>query len=241
MSARPAVHARAAAAFGPSPGDVDFGQALGRGRGRGCGLLVLALAFDAKPLFVPALALIAIGALAPAWVWCAVRGASASAGAGRPPVVEDQPLQAKIEVHRSVLGLPGAEVIDPVTEARFALSGPLSPIRGGRRAVRSTSPRASRAAASTCCPSRRWRSSDPLELARVSASDDGAPQRDPGAAAGRAGQVAQRRARAALRRRRRRPGVGADGRGRPRRPAPVPRRDPGQPDPLAGAGARSAG
>ena len=137
---------------------------------------MLALAFDAKPLFVPAIALIAIGALAPAWVWCAVRGASATRVLAAHRVVEDQPLQAKIEVHRSVLGLPGAEVIDPVTEARFALSGPLSPIRGGRRASVDVTARFPRRG-EHLLPEPSLEVSDPLELARVSARNDGAPQR----------------------------------------------------------------
>lgn len=142
----------------------------------GCGLLVLALAFDAKPLFVPAIAMIAIGALAPAWVWCAVRGASATRVLAAHRVVEDQPLQAKIEVHRSVLGLPGAEVIDPVTEARFALSGPLSPIRGARRATVDVTAHFPRRGEHLLAePSLEV--SDPLDLARVSARNDGTPQR----------------------------------------------------------------
>ncbi|MFZ0384024.1 MAG: DUF58 domain-containing protein [Solirubrobacteraceae bacterium] len=142
----------------------------------GCGLLVLALAFDAKPLFVPAIALIAIGGLAPAWVWCAVRGASATRVLAAHRIIEDQPLQAKIEVHRSVLGLPGAEVIDPVTEARFALSGPLSPIRGGRRASVDVTARFPRRG-EHLLPEPLLQVSDPLELARVIARSDGSPQR----------------------------------------------------------------
>jgi uncharacterized protein (DUF58 family) len=142
----------------------------------GCGLLVLALAFDAKPLFVPAIALIAIGALAPAWVWCAVRGASAKRVLAAHQIIEDQPLQAKIEVHRSMLGLPGAEVIDPVTDARFALSGPLSPIRSGRRASVDVTARFPRRG-EHLLPEPSLQVSDPLELARVIARNDGSPQR----------------------------------------------------------------
>lgn len=142
----------------------------------GGGLLVLALAFDAKPLFVPAIALIAIGALAPAWVWCAVRGASATRVLAAHRVVEDQPLQARIEVRRSVLGLPGAEVIDPFTEARFALSGPLSPIRGGRKASVDVTARFPRRG-EHLLPEPTLQVSDPLELARVSARSGGPPQR----------------------------------------------------------------
>lgn len=142
----------------------------------GGGLLVLSLAFDATPLFVPALAFIVIGALAPAWVWCAVRGASATRVLAAHRIVEDQPLQAKIEVHRSVLGLPGAEVIDPVTESRFALSGPLSPIRGGRRATVDVTAHFPRRG-EHLLPEPSLDVSDPLELARVSTHNDAAPQR----------------------------------------------------------------
>jgi uncharacterized protein (DUF58 family) len=126
-------------------------------------------------LFVPALALLAIGAVAPAWVWCAARGASASRMLAAHQIVEDQPLQAKIEIHRSLLGLPGAEVIDPVTSSRFALSGPLSPIRGGRSAsldVVAQFPR--RGEHSLAEPTLEV--SDPLELARVTARGHAAPQ-----------------------------------------------------------------
>jgi uncharacterized protein (DUF58 family) len=144
--------------------------------GCGLGLLVMAFAFDAKPLFVSALALVVIGALSPAWVWCAARGASASRVLAAHTIIENQPLQAKIEVHRSLLGLPGAEVIDPVTSSRFALSGPLSPIRGGRSAsVDVVAQFARRGEHVLEEPSLEV--SDPLELARVSTSGAAAPQR----------------------------------------------------------------
>ena len=75
-----------------------------------------------------------------------------------------------------MLGLPGAEVIDPVTEARFALSGPLSPIRSGRRASVDVTARFPRRGEHLLAePS--LEASDPLELARVSARNDGTPQR----------------------------------------------------------------
>jgi hypothetical protein len=160
----------------PRPGtSISAGRSLAVALCGG-GLLVLALAFDAKPLFVPAIALIAIGALAPAWVWCAVRGASATRVLAAHRVVEDQPLQAKITVHRSMLGLPGAEVIDPVTEARFALSGPLSPIRSGRRASVDVTARFPRRGEHLLAEP-TLEASDPLDLARVSARNDGTPQR----------------------------------------------------------------
>jgi uncharacterized protein (DUF58 family) len=142
----------------------------------GAGLLVMAFAFEARPLFVPAVALIGIGAIAPAWVWCAARGACATRVLAAHEIVEDQALQAKIEIHRSVLGLPGAEVIDPLTSSRFALSGPLSPIHAGRSAsvdVVAHFPR--RGEHVLAEPSLEV--SDPLELARVKVRPAAAPQR----------------------------------------------------------------
>ena len=197
----------------------------------------MAFAFEARPLFVPAVALIGIGAIAPAWVWCAARGASARRILAAHEIVEDQALQAKIEVRRSVLGLPGAEVIDPLTSSRFALSGPLSPIRGGRSAsvdVVAQFPR--RGEHLLAEPSLEV--SDPLELARVSARTAVDVAEGAGAAAGGTGALAERRALVAARQHRGRSGVGDDGGGRSRWVAPLPRRHPRQPDPLAGARAR---
>jgi uncharacterized protein (DUF58 family) len=142
----------------------------------GIGLLVMAFAFEARPLFVPAVALVGIGAIAPAWVWCAARGASARRILAAHEIVEEQALQAKIEVRRSILGLPGAEVIDPLTSSRFALSGPLSPIRGGRSAAVDVVAHFPRRGEHLLAEP-TLEVSDPLELARVTARAGVAPQR----------------------------------------------------------------
>ena len=93
-------------------------------------LMLVAFIFDAAPLFVPGVALLAIGAAAPGWVWTCARGAQARRVLGAERVVEEQPLEAGIEVRRGRLGLPGAEIVDPFTGSRLDLSGPLSPLRG---------------------------------------------------------------------------------------------------------------
>jgi uncharacterized protein (DUF58 family) len=134
-------------------------------------LLLVSLIFDAAPLFVPAVALVVLGAGAPAWVWLAARGARTERHLPTGRVIEDLPIQATIEVRRGRLGLPGAEVIDPFTGSRFELSQ----IRGERTAhvhVRSRFPR--RGLHRLPAPSLTVR--DPLELARAEAVGTGPPQ-----------------------------------------------------------------
>jgi uncharacterized protein (DUF58 family) len=132
----------------------------------GLALTLIAFLFDASPLFVPGIALVLIGAAAPAWVWCSARGAQAERHLQADRVVEEQTLAATIEVRRSRLGLPGAEVIDPFTGSRLELGGPLSPFRGGRIAnVRVVTRFPRRGLQELAPPALVVR--DPLELARV--------------------------------------------------------------------------
>jgi uncharacterized protein (DUF58 family) len=129
-------------------------------------LTLVAFIFDAAPLFVPGLAFTAVGLLAPLWVWVAARGAHAERVVSAERVVEDHPLEARIEVRRGPLGLPGAEVVDPFTGSRLELAGPLSPIHGGRSAsVRVVARFPRRGLHRLPPPSLIVR--DPLELARV--------------------------------------------------------------------------
>jgi uncharacterized protein (DUF58 family) len=131
-------------------------------------LILVSFFFAAGPLFVPAVAFIALGALAPAWVWISARGARATRVLHAERVIEDEPLAATIEVHRGPLGLPGAEVYDPFTASRLELSGPLSPLQGGRSAsVRVVTRFARRGMQTLGPPSLHVR--DPLDLARVEA------------------------------------------------------------------------
>jgi uncharacterized protein (DUF58 family) len=136
-------------------------------------LILIAFLFDASPLFVPGVALAAIGVLSPAWVWTCARGADAHRVLSAERVVEEQPLEASIEVRRGRLGLPGAEVIDPFTGSRLDLAGPLSTLRGDRRASVRVVTHFSRRGMQTLAPPSLV-VSDPLELARVQ-TDSGAP------------------------------------------------------------------
>jgi uncharacterized protein (DUF58 family) len=132
----------------------------------GLGLLLIALLFDAAPLFVPAVALVLIGSAAPAWVWFSATGATARRHLEAERVVEEQPLAATIEVRRSRLGLPGAEVIDPLTGSRLKVGRSLSLFSGARVANVKVVTRFARRGLQTLQPPSLV-VTDPLELARV--------------------------------------------------------------------------
>ena len=142
----------------------------------GLALILVAFVFDASPLFVPGVALAAIGVLSPAWVWTCARGADAQRVLSAERVVEEQPLEASIEVRRGRLGLPGAEVIDPFTGSRLDLAGPLSTLRGDRRASVRVVTHFSRRGMQTLAPPSLV-VSDPLELARVQTESGAPPQK----------------------------------------------------------------
>ncbi len=141
----------------------------------GAVLVLVSFVFDAAPLFVPAVAFIVLGALAPAWVWISARGARVKRVLHAERVIEDQPLAATIEIHRGALGVPGAEVYDPFTASRLEVGGPLSPLQGGRSAsVRVVTRFARRGIHTLGPPCLHVR--DPLDLARVEAVSADAEQ-----------------------------------------------------------------
>jgi len=140
--------------------------------GAGAAMLLIAFVFDAAPLFVPALALLIVGLVTPAWVWASARGAAAQRQLRADRVIEGEPLAATIVVRRGRLGLPGAEVVDPFTGAQLELSGPLSPFTGDREAhVRVVSRFPRRGQYALAAP--ELRVTDPLELALVRAQGTG--------------------------------------------------------------------
>ena len=97
-------------------------------------LTLVALVFDASPLFVPAIAFILLGVAVPAWVWLSMRGASIERRLHANRVLEGEPLEATVEIRRGGLGLPGAQVLDPLTPDPVRMATPLSLIRGARTA-----------------------------------------------------------------------------------------------------------
>ncbi|MGA9856908.1 MAG: DUF58 domain-containing protein, partial [Solirubrobacteraceae bacterium] len=140
------------------------------------GLLALvSLVFDAAPLFVPAVALLILGAGAPAWVALSARGGWAQRYLTAERVVEDEPLEATIEVRRGPLGLPGAELSDPFTNRTYELADDLGPVRGDPTvAVRVVTRFSRRGLHRLAAPNLTV--SDPLDLARVTRAGAGVDQ-----------------------------------------------------------------
>jgi uncharacterized protein (DUF58 family) len=100
----------------------------------GLALILVALLFDAAPLFVPGVAIILLGVAAPAWVAVAAQGATIQRTLESTRVVEDEPIEATIEVRRGPWGLPGAVVLDPLAGEPVSIRSPMSIISGASSA-----------------------------------------------------------------------------------------------------------
>jgi len=100
----------------------------------GLALILIALTFEAAPLFVPGVALVVLGVAAPAWVTLAAGNATIERKLESERVVEDEPIEATIEVRRGPWGLPGAAVEDPLAGEPISIRGPMSIISGGNTA-----------------------------------------------------------------------------------------------------------
>lgn len=98
------------------------------------GLLLLAgRVFGTVPLFVVGAGFVVLGVLAPAWVLFAARGAVVRRRIAVHRVVEDEPLEAIIDIHRGWFGLPGAELHDPLAQSSISVAEPLSVLTGRSR------------------------------------------------------------------------------------------------------------
>jgi uncharacterized protein (DUF58 family) len=100
----------------------------------GLALILVALLFDAASLFVPGVAIILLGVAAPAWVAVAAQGATIERTLESARVVEDEPIEATIEVRRGPWGLPGAAVLDPLAGEPVSIRSPMSIISGANSA-----------------------------------------------------------------------------------------------------------
>jgi uncharacterized protein (DUF58 family) len=98
----------------------------------GAALILAAFIFDASALFVGGVGFAVLGVGIPPWIWLAARGASVRRVLEAERVIEDQPLEARIEVRHGRLGLPGGELLDPLAGGAVALSGAPSPLRARR-------------------------------------------------------------------------------------------------------------
>jgi uncharacterized protein (DUF58 family) len=99
----------------------------------GFALILIAFTFDAGPLFVVGAALVLLGCGLPAWVWASAEASDVRRRLLCERVLEGQPAEAVIEVRRACLGLPGAELRDPLVQAPIDLALPISPFRRGSR------------------------------------------------------------------------------------------------------------
>jgi uncharacterized protein (DUF58 family) len=100
----------------------------------GLALILVALLFDAAPLFVPGVAITLLGVVAPAWVALAARGASIERMLDSQRVIEEEPIEATIEVKRGHWGLPGAAVLDPLVGEAVSIRTSMSMVSGGTSA-----------------------------------------------------------------------------------------------------------
>src|SRR3712207_5911544 len=94
-------------------------------------LVLVAGTFDAEPLYVAAVAFIALAAVACAWVVVAARGVRVARTLGSRRVVGDEPLDVRVHVRAGRFGLPGGFVDDEMLPHAFDL--PVG--RRGRRIV----------------------------------------------------------------------------------------------------------
>jgi uncharacterized protein (DUF58 family) len=82
--------------------------------GLGTLLLVVAGTFDAEPLYVTGSALVLLGGAAFAWIASGARGATFRRTTATRSVVEEEPLEAVVEVRAGVLPLPPGWIEEPL-------------------------------------------------------------------------------------------------------------------------------
>jgi uncharacterized protein (DUF58 family) len=137
-------------------------------------LLVAGHAFGAVPLFVVGVGFLVLGTLAPVWVLAAGAGAVVGRRISVQRAIEDEPLEATIDIRRGWLGLPGAKLDDPLAHSTIAVAEPLSVLTGRSRVqlrVVASIPRRGRHS----FPPPRIALSDSLGLARVIRIGQGGP------------------------------------------------------------------
>jgi uncharacterized protein (DUF58 family) len=93
--------------------------------------VLVAGTFDAEPLYVPAVAFIALAGVACLWVAVAARGVKVTRTLGARRVVEEEPLDVRVEVRVGRVPLPGGEVADELLPHAFDLP----PGQRGRRVL----------------------------------------------------------------------------------------------------------
>ena len=110
-----------------------MGRALGVASW-GLALLLAAFAFDDAILFVPGVAFALLGLVIPCWVGLAGRRVWVLRALSADRLVEDEPLEATIEVGYGRLGVPGGLLLDPLARDGVTLATP--PTRARERCLR---------------------------------------------------------------------------------------------------------
>jgi uncharacterized protein (DUF58 family) len=112
----------------------------------GGALALCALLFDAEPVWVPAIALAALAGGATAWVRLGSRGVRVTRSLAARRVVEEEPLDVRLEVRAGRLPLPAGRLVDPLLPAPQPLpagrrrAGVRVQVRFGRRGRRRLDP-----------------------------------------------------------------------------------------------------
>ncbi len=88
----------------------------------GVALTLIAFLFDTSPLFVLGAGLTLLGIATPVWILLTARGTRIERRLDDRRVVEDEPIEASIEVRTGRLRLPVAEVLEPLAAAPIPLS-----------------------------------------------------------------------------------------------------------------------
>jgi uncharacterized protein (DUF58 family) len=140
----------------------------------GAFLILAAFSFDTTVLFVPGVAFVLLGCVVPPWIWLAARDAHATRTLEVDRVVEEQPLEARIDVRRGLLGLPGGEVVDELAGGAVSLSESLPRWSGRRTEVRVVARFSRRGRRLLHAPSVSV--ADPLGLMRIASVSRSRPQ-----------------------------------------------------------------
>lgn len=102
----------------------------------GGALILAAYAFANAELLVAGIGFALLGGIAGPWMWVAGRAAAVSRSIDAEQVVEDQPLEARIEVRGGPLGLPGAEILDSLAGAPIRLAASAGRLAGRSSEIR---------------------------------------------------------------------------------------------------------
>src|SRR4051794_20369991 len=87
----------------------------------GATLLAAAVLFDAEPLYVPGVALVAAALGAMAWVTLGTVGTVVERTIATRRAVEEEPVEVTIHTRAGVIVLPGSTLSDPLLSAPLAL------------------------------------------------------------------------------------------------------------------------